>query len=144
MSSCSKAAVASRRTAAVATPRPRAWGATQYQRRFEDASGRYVQEADYAVWLALRVIGEAVTRTGTADVADLRDYILGDAFELAAFKGRAVDFRPWNGQMRQPILLSDGRVTVSVSPQDGYLHQRSTLDTLGLDEPESACAAFTE
>ncbi len=119
-----------------------AWGATQFQRRFEALSGRYVQEADYEVWLALRVIGEAVIRTSSNQPAALREYILSEAFELAAFKGRGVDFRPWNGQMRQPILLTDSRVTVSVSPQEGFLHQRSTLDTLGLDQPESRCTAF--
>ena len=63
-------------------------------------------------------------------------------FEVAAFKGQPLTFRDWNGQLRQPILLSDGRITVSVSPQEGFLHQVSPLDTLGLDRPESACAAF--
>ncbi|KJZ18221.1 ABC transporter substrate-binding protein [Loktanella sp. S4079] len=121
-----------------------AWGATQFQRRFEENSGRYVQEADYEVWLALRVIGEAVIRINQADPAALREYILSDAFELAAFKGRKVNFRPWNGQLRQPVLLTDSKLTVSVSPQDGFLHQVSTLDTLGLDQPESACTAFTQ
>jgi len=53
-----------------------------------------------------------------------------------------VTFRQWNGQMRQPILLYDGRITVSVSPQEGFLHQRSPLDTMGLDQPESQCTAF--
>ena len=119
-----------------------AWGAPQIQRRFEALSGRYVQEADYQVWLALRVIGEAVVRTNSATPAVLKDYILSEAFELAAFKGRKVNFRPWNGQLRQPVLLTDSKITVSVSPQEGYLHQRSTLDTLGLDQPESACKAF--
>lgn len=119
-----------------------AWGATQFQRRFEALTGRYVQEADYQVWLALRVIGEAVLRTNSAAPDALKDYMLSDQFELAAFKGRAVNFRPWNGQLRQPILLTDSKITVSVSPQDGYLHQVSTLDTLGLDAPESACTAF--
>lgn len=123
-------------------PAHEAWGATQFQRRFEALSGRYVQEADYQVWLALRVIGEAVVRSNSAEPAILRDYILSADFELAAFKGRGVSFRSWNGQMRQPILLTDSKLTVSVSPQDGYLHQRSTLDTLGLDQPETNCSAF--
>lgn len=123
-------------------PAHEAWGATQFQRRFEALSGRYVQETDYDVWLAIRAIGEAVIRTNSADPATLRAYLLGDEFELAAFKGRKVNFRAWNGQLRAPVLLTDGRLTVSVSPQDGYLHQRSTLDTIGLDQPESACTAF--
>jgi ABC transporter substrate binding protein (PQQ-dependent alcohol dehydrogenase system) len=123
-------------------PAHEAWGATQFQTRFEKLTKRYAREDDYQVWLALRVVGEAVTRTGKADPASIREYALGDEFELGAFKGQPVTFRPWNGQLRQPILLTDGRVTVSVSPQDGYLHQVSPLDTLGIDQPESACTAF--
>ena len=119
-----------------------AWGGTQLQRRFEAQANRTMREIDYQVWLALRVIGEAVTRTGSEDIEENRLYMLSSDFELAAFKGTKVTFRPWNGQLRQPILLGDGRITVSVSPQDGYLHQRSPLDTLGLDEPESKCEAF--
>ena len=119
-----------------------AWGATQFQRRFEALTGRYMQEADFDTWLALRVLGEAVTRIGAADRAAVRDYVLSDAFELAAFKGVPVTVRDWNGQLRQPILLYDGRITVSVSPQEGFLHQVSPLDSLGIDRPESACTAF--
>ncbi|WP_424971710.1 ABC transporter substrate-binding protein [Dinoroseobacter sp. S76] len=119
-----------------------AYGATQYQTRFEDLTGRYAKPEDYNVWLALRVVGEAVTRANTAEPMGVRDYAISDGFELAAFKGQKVTFRDWNGQLRQPILLHDGMITVSVSPQDGFLHQRSTLDTLGLDKPESNCTAF--
>ncbi|MFA3916379.1 ABC transporter substrate-binding protein [Ruegeria hyattellae] len=119
-----------------------AWGATQYQTRFEELTGRYVQPEDYDVWLALRVIGEAVIRANTAEPEGVRDYTLSDAFELAAFKGQKVTFRDWNGQLRQPILLYDGMITVSVSPQEGFLHQVSPLDTMGLDRPESQCTAF--
>lgn len=119
-----------------------AWGATQFQNRFEALARRHIQPEDYNTWLALRVIGEAVTRANTTDPAEMRDYVLSEAFELAAFKGQKVTFRDWNGQLRQPVLLYDGMITVSVSPQDGFLHQVSPLDTLGLDRPESACTAF--
>ncbi|ANT63493.1 branched-chain amino acid ABC transporter substrate-binding protein (plasmid) [Salipiger sp. CCB-MM3] len=119
-----------------------AWGATQFQTRFEKLARRQVMPGDYNTWLALRVLGEAVTRTGSNDPATLEEYILSDAFELAAFKGQKVTFRNWNGQLRQPILLYDDRITVSVSPQEGFLHQVSPLDTLGLDRPESDCTAF--
>ena len=123
-------------------PAHEAWGATQFQRRFEELTGRFVKPEDYQTWLGLRVVAEAVTRTGSDQVADLRNYILSDAFELAAFMGQKVTFRTWNGQLRTPVLLYDGRITVSVSPQEGFLHQRSPLDSLGLDQPESACDAF--
>lgn len=119
-----------------------AYGATQYQTRFEALTGRYAKPEDYNVWLALRVIGEAVSRANTAEPRGVRNYAISDAFELAAFKGQKVTFRNWNGQLRQPILLYDGTITVSVSPQDGFLHQNSLLDTMGLDRPESSCTAF--
>ncbi|MEL6521918.1 MAG: ABC transporter substrate-binding protein [Pseudomonadota bacterium] len=119
-----------------------AYGATQFQNRFEKLAGRHIRDADYNVWAALRAVGEAVTRASTAEPDGVKDYLLSDAFELAGFKGQEVSFRSWNGQMRQQVILHDGRITVSVSPQDGFLHQRSPQDTLGLDEPESECTAF--
>lgn len=118
------------------------WGATQFQRRFEKLTGRGARDEDYQAWLAVRVIGEAVTRSGKPDAASIRSYLRSKDFEIAAFKGQKLTFRSWNGQLRQPILLGDGRITVSVSPQDGYLHQYSPLDTLGIDAPETACRAF--
>src|SRR5215472_12775633 len=62
-----------------------------------------------------------------------------DRFELAAYKGARLSFRPWDGQLRQPVLLADARSLVSVSPQPGFLHQFSELDTLGIDRPETKC-----
>jgi ABC transporter substrate binding protein (PQQ-dependent alcohol dehydrogenase system) len=116
-----------------------AWGGTQMQNRFEGHAGRWMRERDYTAWLAVRSIGEAVTRTSTNDPAALRDYLRSDQFALGAFKGQALTFRTWNQQMRQPILLMTPRMLVSVSPQDEFLHQRTPLDSLGFDEPESSC-----
>ena len=89
--------------------------------------------------MALRAIGEAATRTSSADPATLEEYILGPDFELGVFKGQPVTFRDWDGQLRQPILLAAGPIVVSVSPQDEYVHQFSQLDTLGTDRPETEC-----
>jgi ABC transporter substrate binding protein (PQQ-dependent alcohol dehydrogenase system) len=66
-------------------------------------------------------------------------FLKGPDFALAGFKGQRLTLRDWNLQLRQPILLSDGKVIVSVSPQEGFLHQVSELDTLGYDRPESKC-----
>ena len=65
--------------------------------------------------------------------------MLAPEFTIAAFKGEGLSFRSWNQQLRQPILLVNPRVLVSVSPQEQFLHQRTPLDTLGYDEPESEC-----
>jgi len=115
------------------------WGGTQLQGRFEDQAGRFMTSRDYANWLAVRAIGEAVTRTSTADPQELDAFMRGDDFELQGFKGLALTFRAWNGQLRQPVLLAGPRMLVSVSPQPGFLHERTELDTLGYDKGDSAC-----
>jgi ABC transporter substrate binding protein (PQQ-dependent alcohol dehydrogenase system) len=116
------------------------WGSTQIQRRFTEVAGRWMEERDYAAWLGVRALGEAVTRTNSAEVATLRAYLRGPDFALGGFKGVGLTFRPWNQQMRQPVLLVNKRILVSVSPQPGFLHQRTPLDSLGFDEPETDCA----
>ncbi len=118
------------------------WGAAQLQSRFRDLAGRAMRPRDYAAWAAIRSLGEAVTRTNTADPATIHAYLLSDRFELAGFKGRPLSFRRWNGQLRQPIPLVTARAMAAQAPLEGYLHQHSELDTLGLDAPESACTAF--
>lgn len=115
------------------------WGAVQIQNRFLKNHGRRMSEKDYGVWSAVRVIGEAVTRGGSAGHAQIADYIRGDTFELAGYKGQKMSFRKWNLQLRQPILLVSPTSLVSVSPQRQFLHQRSVLDTMGYDRPESQC-----
>ncbi len=121
------------------SPAHEAWGATQFQTRFEKLANRPARSEDYQVWMALRVIGEAAARTKGGDWPAMHDFILSPAFDLAAFKGQKLTFRDWDGQLRQPVLLTDGQVVVSVSPQAEFLHQVSQLDTLGIDRPETEC-----
>lgn len=118
------------------------WAAVQLQQRFEKDAKREMGTRDYAAWTALRTIGEAVTRTNSADPAVLRAYILSKAFALDGFKGRSLSYRNWNGQLRQPIPVVNARALVELAPLDGYLHQTNEMDTLGLDRPESRCTAF--
>ncbi len=115
------------------------WGAAQLQSRFRKMAGRHMTPLDYGVWGPVRAIGEAATRTRSTDFDKMADYIKGPEFELAGFKGQKLTFRSWNGQLRQPVLLAAPKALVSVSPQEGFLHERSLLDTLGYDEPESSC-----
>jgi ABC transporter substrate binding protein (PQQ-dependent alcohol dehydrogenase system) len=115
------------------------WGATQLQQRFQKSAGRPMTPVDYAAWLAVRALGEAATRAGTTDPAALAAFLRGPEFLVAGFKGQGQSFRAWDGQMRQPILIAGPRLLVSVSPQPGYLHRSSELDTLGTDRDESKC-----
>jgi ABC transporter substrate binding protein (PQQ-dependent alcohol dehydrogenase system) len=115
------------------------WGAAQLQNRFYKLAFRGMNARDNQAWVAMRVIGEATSRTKSNDPAVLKAFLTGPDFSVAAFKSQRLTWRSWNQQLRQPILLGDGRMIASVSPQEGFLHQTSELDTLGYDKPETKC-----
>jgi ABC transporter substrate binding protein (PQQ-dependent alcohol dehydrogenase system) len=115
------------------------WGAIQLQNRFMQMFSRRMTALDGQAWTAARMIGEAVARVRSADPKAISDYLVSSDFALAAFKGQKLTVRDWDLQLRQPILLADGRSIASVSPQEGFLHQFSELDTLGFDRPETKC-----
>ncbi len=118
------------------------WGAAQLQSRFYERAGRGMTSVDYAAWAAARSIGEAVTRTGSVMPQELMSYIVSDKFSLGGFKGAKMTYRRWNGQLRQPIPLVHPQSVVALAPIDGFLHQTTELDTLGLDQPESRCTSM--
>ena len=119
------------------------WGATQFQNRFKRKWNRVMRPLDYNAWMAVRTIGEAATRAPSTSAKDLIAYIGSPKFSLAAFKGQKLSYREWNGQLRQPIFLTTAKLHVTVSPQPGFLHQRTVLDTLGIDKPETKCKGYT-
>jgi ABC transporter substrate binding protein (PQQ-dependent alcohol dehydrogenase system) len=115
------------------------WGATQMQNRFQRLAKRFMWPVDYQAWIAVRTIGEGATRAHSGAFAPVNAHIRSKDFSLAAFKGQKVTFRPWDGQLRQPILIAGADLPVSTSPQKGFLHEHAEVDTLGIDAPESKC-----
>jgi ABC transporter substrate binding protein (PQQ-dependent alcohol dehydrogenase system) len=115
------------------------WGAAQLASRFMKLAGRRMTAVDYAAWVAVRSIGEAATRSRSGEPDRIAAYLRGPAFLLSGFKGRGQSFREWDGQMRQPVLIAGPRLLVSASPQAGFQHRTSDLDTLGIDREESPC-----
>lgn len=116
-----------------------AWGAAQMQSRFEKFSKRWMQSVDYSNWVAIRTIVTALTHTKKADLKTNINYIYSKDFELAAYKGRKLTFREFNGQIRMPVALVQPRALVSTSPQVGFLHPKTDLDTLGIAPFEMEC-----
>jgi ABC transporter substrate binding protein (PQQ-dependent alcohol dehydrogenase system) len=114
-------------------------GAPQVNSRFEKKSGgRHMAGADWAAWLAVKMIVQSALRTRSADFAKQRGFILGDG-SFDGDKGLAMSVRPWDHQVRQAILLAAPYEVVADAPIEGFLHQTNELDTLGDDEPESKC-----
>jgi ABC transporter substrate binding protein (PQQ-dependent alcohol dehydrogenase system) len=115
------------------------WGAAQAQNRFRRQAGRLMRPLDYQAWAAVRSVGEAATQKKTADPAVLAPYFADPGFSLPAYKGVSLSYRPWDHQLRQPIIVVQPKAMVSVAPEQGFTHQRTPLDTLGIDLPETTC-----
>jgi ABC transporter substrate binding protein (PQQ-dependent alcohol dehydrogenase system) len=118
------------------------WGATQMNNHFEKDFKRLILPIDYQAYVAARTVGEAVTRNHGEPFAKVAAFVHGSELQLAPFKGIKQQYRPWDGQFRQPILIATDKVPVSISPQRGFphaSHPEVEVDTLGIDEPESTC-----
>ena len=117
----------------------RRWWVSMMRRRASAAAAKI--PADGLAFAAPRISKSSCSLAALRrrDAATLRDYIVSDSFELAAFKGKPLTFRKWDQQLRQPILLATPLMLVSVSPQEEFLHERTPLDSLGHDLPDSTC-----
>ncbi|MGC1345789.1 MAG: ABC transporter substrate-binding protein [Methyloceanibacter sp.] len=116
------------------------YGSMTFQNDLFKLTKRDATERDYTAWLGVRALTDAAMRAGKTSVPDIKQFILSKDFNLEGHKGVALNFRPWDHQMRQPLILGGGaRTIVSKSPQEGFLHEKNDNDTLGYDEPETKC-----
>lgn len=115
------------------------YGAPQLNSRFERAAGRRMVGQDWAVWVAVRALVQSVLRSRTTEFETVAAFLRSERLRIDGFKGPALNFRPWNNQLRQPILISTHNALIQRAPIEGFLHTTNTLDTLGDDEPDSAC-----
>ncbi len=127
---------------------PSAWhwaserfGSPQLNQRFERQvkRKRKMSDFDWAAWAAIRSLLEAITRTRSADFAAVRDALLAADARLDVYKGAPANFRSWNRQLRQPVLLHTDDAVIAYAPLPQFLHARNNLDTLGVDEATSDC-----
>ena len=80
-------------------------GAPQVNSRFQKITGgRHMEGADWAAWIAVKMVVQATLRTRSADFDKQREFILGDS-DFDGDKGLAVSVRPWDHQLRQAVLL---------------------------------------
>ena len=89
-----------------------------------------MRSVDYQAWVAIRAIGEAMTRLRQTAPREI------GRFMLAAFKGVPLSFRSWDHQLRQPILIAQ---PWSQSRPKGASFISARRSTRGTDQPESAC-----
>jgi ABC transporter substrate binding protein (PQQ-dependent alcohol dehydrogenase system) len=114
-------------------------GAPQLNQRFEKLAKRRMTGTDWAAWAAVKAVVEAAVRTKSADFKTVRTYLRGDQLTLDAYKGNPVSFRPWDNQLRQPILLGTHNAIIERAPLEGFLHPSENMDTLGYERGDNKC-----
>jgi ABC transporter substrate binding protein (PQQ-dependent alcohol dehydrogenase system) len=119
------------------SPRFERFGAPQVTRRLLKAAGRPMGAHDWAAWMAGKALVAAAVAAPKGPLPAFHKALSEGEFDGS--KGVVLSFRPWDGQLRQPLLLSDGASVVALMPGEGVLHPKNTLDTLGADAPEKLC-----
>ena len=114
-------------------------GAPQLTSRFEKQAKRHMGSADWAAWVAVKAVVEAVVRTGNAPFDKLVAYLGGEEITIDGFKGNRLYFRDWDRQLRQPLLIATHNAVIERAPLQGFLHQTNNMDTLGFDRRDSRC-----
>lgn len=125
---------------------PRAWhwsylrhGAPQVHGRFERMNKRRMTEEDWAAWVGMRAIAEALVRFKNNENFSIQDAFVSEEFKLDGSKGPVLNFRKWNRQLRQPIMLSTDNWVTSIAPLESFVHRVNNLDTIGIDSKTSKC-----
>lgn len=116
-------------------------GATQVTLRFQRAAAgaREMSGADWSTWIAAKSIATAYAKARSTDPDKVDAYMKGTRFNIDGSKGYRMDFRPWDHQLRMPMVLATADAVTEAAPFPEFLHQVNVLDTLGVDEPESPC-----
>ncbi|MGI9485946.1 MAG: amino acid ABC transporter substrate-binding protein [Geminicoccaceae bacterium] len=114
-------------------------GAPQLNQRFHKKAKRNMEPSDWAAWAVVKSVVEAITRTESVEASDIEAFLMSEDFTLDAYKGAPGSFRPWNRQLRQPILLHTHNAVIERAPLPAFLHAVNQLDTLGLDQIDSDC-----
>jgi ABC transporter substrate binding protein (PQQ-dependent alcohol dehydrogenase system) len=115
------------------------YGAPQVNTRFERRAHRQMTATDWSAWVAVRAVAEAVARTPAATGPEIARALVSGGVSVEMSKGVPGSFRSWDKQLRQPIMLHTHNAVIEVAPLEGFLHERSTLDTLGLAENQVPC-----
>ena len=114
-------------------------GAPQINSRFFDHADRFMLGPDWAAWAAVRSLAQAVFRSRTMEYEGVREFLLSDQLRFDGYKGFQLDYRSWNNQLRQNILVSVHNAVIARTPMEKFEHAINDLDTLGVDEPETKC-----
>jgi len=127
------------------------FSARELNRRFSRRFEKPAESFAWANWAAVKLVVEGVLRSGHAETSGLAAYLEG-APPFDGHKGKALTFRAWNHQLRQPLYVLKaredkpenawdllqllGEVPPPAAPSKSVAEG---LDTLGEPKTESLC-----
>jgi ABC transporter substrate binding protein (PQQ-dependent alcohol dehydrogenase system) len=120
-------------------PAAERYGAPQVNSRFARSAGRPMSELDWSAWVATKAVAEAVARASAFSGPEIVRALSQGNLTIEMSKGVTGSFRTWDHQLRQPIMLHTANAVIEFAPLEGFLHERTTLDTLGLTENDVPC-----
>ena len=120
------------------------FGADTLNQRFQARYRRPMTGDAWTGWLAVKMLWEAALRARTPEPAVVGAVLSRKSTRFDGHKGRALSFRPWDHQLRQPVYVLIGgsgaprTVEVPVA-QNTSTSSTALLDELGVSSERSSC-----
>lgn len=121
------------------------FGADALNDRYRARFGEGMDSQGWAGWFGVKMLWESTLRAGSAAPAALAAYLTSGAARFDGHKGRALSFRRWDHQLREPLYVVDPAnpsadpVEVPRADPAAELPSQEVLDRLGTTAASSAC-----
>ena len=128
----------------------RIFGASELNNRYVDFAGIPMTERAWSAWAGVKILGESMLRAEDTSAEGLAAHLRKN-LQFDGYMGRALNFRPWNQQLRQSMVVLrvnsgspwngwDALVPESSVPLRGLPGWRGNpLDSLGYTADETEC-----
>jgi ABC transporter substrate binding protein (PQQ-dependent alcohol dehydrogenase system) len=123
------------------------FGADTLNERFQNQFHRPMTAATWTAWMAIKIAWEASLRAQRTDGGAIGAFLRTPAAQFDGHKGRALSFRTWDHQLRQPVYVTRSGPTGSplgdepfeVPSSRAEEDARTSLDRLGIGQAASTC-----
>jgi ABC-type branched-subunit amino acid transport system substrate-binding protein len=116
------------------------FGADTLNQRFHTRYGQAMSGESWTGWLAVKMLWESALRAKTAEPSALAALLTRDATRFDGHKGRALTFRAWDHQLRQPVYVLTGNSTIEIpAASNAGPSSALVLDELGVSADRTAC-----
>jgi ABC-type branched-subunit amino acid transport system substrate-binding protein len=104
----------------------------------------------WAAWAGVKILGESILRAGSPAPDKLVPY-LRDSLQFDGYMGESMNFRPWNQQLRQKLVIVQVNHQAAANGWDALTLETlvplrrlkgwegDPLDSIGFSAKESGC-----